>query len=202
MANKKTHFILSLATIFLASLFISCDKNRLSYVDIIKREKRQIADFVSKNNFKITSEPAEGQASPENEFFEVKDGIYLRIVNRGDMEKKLISGKTIVLTRFKMERFAQEEKSIYDNISPTKSGTYPCNFVYVKEGREILVSSTVSHSPYNNYLAPAMNFVLPYVGDGGKVQMIVSFKYGPGVAEIQQNGEPVFYELVEFKFKK
>ncbi|MDO4789718.1 MAG: DUF4827 family protein [Porphyromonas sp.] len=202
MVNKKTYFTLSLATILFATLFISCDKNRLSYVDIIKREKKQIEQLISERNFKITSAPAEGQVSPEKEFFEVQEGIYLRIVDRGDLKKKAVSGKTVVITRFKMERFAHEEKTVYDNISPDKSGSYPANFIYIKEGREILSSSTIANSSYNTYLSPAMNFVLPYLGDGGKVQMIVSFKYGPSLREVQENGEPVFYELVEFKFKK
>lgn len=198
----KSNYKILIVISILLFLFSSCDRKRITYVDIIKKEAKDIANYMAEKEFVVGDEPKEGAVSPLKVFFVPHEGIYMRIIDRGDINHMAKPGQ-VVMTRMKIIRFTAEDRPIIDNVSPDKSAEqFPAQFVF-SENENIITTAPNSYpSAFDTLLAPAMQTALKYVGDGGAVEMILSFKKGAVDQAVQQKGEPLHYEKVTFQFKK
>lgn len=200
--NIKRLSILSLfVSLAFGLLFTSCEKKRISYTDMIKRENKEVSEFMSKNNMRVVEEFPDGLATPENVFVKVLEGVYIRVINAGGSLKPT-SGKTRISARFLVKSISDRRKFEVDIISPQSGGTHPLRFIY-QENRELLTpdpQASENEATNNRFLCGAMLQSLKYVGDGAIIQMITTFREGPSFTA--EEGFPLYFERLEYHFVK
>ena len=81
-----------------------------------------------------------------------------------------------------------------ENYGPHSNGTSPIAFTYGD------YSKNSPYDPSYYYVSEGMQEPLKYVGDRAKVKMIVPFKRG--AYNDQSNGQPVYYEILEYIFEE
>lgn len=123
----------------LLSFTAGCNKNKhISYVDMLKREAKEIKAFMDKEGMTIIKEfPANGAMNPK-EYVEVKEGLYINIVNKGNGTKPE-SGKTTIHTRFTVESLADQGRykatnPLFSNLEGQR-GRYQTTQLYLPRKR-------------------------------------------------------------------
>ncbi|WP_081963771.1 DUF4827 family protein [Porphyromonas cangingivalis] len=201
MNINRLYILTSLVTLAVALLFTSCEKKRISYTDMIKRENKEVSEFMSKNSMRVVEDFPEGLVTPENVFVKVLEGVYIRVINPGNNTKP-ISGKTRVSARFLVKSISDRRKFEADIISPQSGGTHPLRFIY-RENREHLTpdpQASENEATNNRFLCGAMLQSLKYLGDGAVIQMITTFREGPSFAA--EEGIPMYFERLQYQFIK
>lgn len=99
-----------------------------------------------------------------------------------------------MLYRCKMSYFMDSTIVAIENYGPHSNGTSPIAFTYGD------YSKNSPYDPSYYYVSEGMQEPLKYVGDRAKVKMIVPFKRG--AYNDQSNGQPVYYEILEYIFEE
>lgn len=183
--------ILSVAWVALA-----CNKTK-SYTDMLKDERKAIDRLIDSEGLEILKHyPADG-VFKENQFVKLPNDVYLNVIDSGNGKRAKLY-ETSIFTRFRANVLLMDT-SMYDpiftNYGPNSNGTLPVEFKY---GYNTATSTTGSGSELAIFLSDGLQAGLQYVGDSSKVKLIVPFKRG---SEFQNNnGFPVFFEVLEYKF--
>lgn len=161
------------AILILAVLFPSCDDTE-SYADKLKKEKKNIENFLAENKIELIYEyPEEGKFEENQFFYDKSTGIYIQVVDTGNGNRAKSSGTlTEVNVRYGKTRILPDT-TIYTNIGAY--GDQPLNFVYGMTNTYIDVSSS-SNGYY--FKSPALVAPLKYVGEEGIVKILIPFSQG------------------------
>lgn len=190
-----------------ALLALSCSKTK-SYTDMLKDQKKAIDRLKDKEGFVFLKDFPKDSIFKENEFVELENGVYLNIIDKGTSERAVYGTK--ILYRCTMYypmntayigykdtstgwpvtpyglNLTSDNKSLSSNYGPHSNGTSPYPFTY---------------GDYTSwYVSEGLMTPLLYVGDRAKVKLIVPFKRG--LSADNNNGEPAYYEILEYKFEK
>ena len=201
----------------LSLLIQSCDDTE-TYAEKLDKEKEYIQNFINSNGIQVISEsnfdPRVKMAPNEYVLFS-SDGVYMHIDSLGteptfyyildSISKKQNDARLVILTRFLEYNIQVGDTSLtnfYTNSSPEQ-------FYYAKSntssssnsntyGKFFYDSSTTSsdysmQKYYGTSVPGRWLKPLQYVGNGGRVKIIVPSKMGQSYA--QTNVLPFFYEL-------
>lgn len=190
-----------------ALLALSCSKTK-SYTDMLKDQKKAIDRLKDKEGFVFLKDFPRDSIFKENEFVELENGVYLNIIDKGTSERA-VAGRTKILYRCTMYYpmntayidardsysrpitpygyyLVSDSSYISSNYGPHSNGTSPYSFTY---------GDYTSSNVGEGLMTP-----LQYVGDRAKIKLIVPFKRG--LPADNSNGEPAYYEILEYKFEK
>lgn len=198
---KSKIALLSLCLSLIVLILGSCQKRRISYVEMINRENGEITDFFNKQGFSQADEFPSGLVTPEKTFVKVTDGLFVRVVKAGTKAPE--NGKTIVATRFNFESISPRATFSHILYGAQSGGTDPLPFVYYDTPERLELSPKASPGEVINkpLLCQALLRAVKVAGgDGAIVQIISSFRYNPSLTA--QEGIPVYFSIVEFKFVK
>ena len=188
--KKGFNILLILCTALVA---ISCSKTK-SYTDMLKDEKKAINRLIDENDFEILKDFPEDSVFKENQFVELENGTYLNIIEKGTSQRA-VQYKTKILYRcnvsYPMDSAYINSTPYYiQNYGPHSNGTSPWEFTYGDYASQA--------NPY--LVSEGLQEPLKYVGDRAKVKLIVPFKRG--TCNDQSNGEPAYYEILEYIFEE
>lgn len=194
---NRTKYVWSLLALLILTSLVGCQKKRISYTDMIKREQKEINAFMDKNGFTILKEMPTRTLEP-HEFVEIKDGLYINIIEKGTI---ITENQLNVLTRFNATAIGEREKVNYISIGPKSGGTYPLPFTYVKgnESPSSTSNASIIENNLSSFLCNAMMDAINLVGINGRVKMVVSFRHGPSFTT--KEGIALYFEEMTF-YKK
>lgn len=194
---KKINIVwIAISILTLISLY-GCEKKRISYTDMIKREDKEVSVFMDKQGFTVLNNMP-NRALASNEFVKIKDGLYLNVIKKGEIIEE---NKVNVLTRFSAVSIGDRVKLNFNSADQTNQNPYPLPFIYMKGSDKPILDpqAPVLEQQYSNYLCSAMIDAIEYVGIGGKVKMIVSFRNGPTFAT--KDGIAIYFDNMTFTKK-
>lgn len=197
MNNKLLH-LLSLGILLLSLLVTSCDKKRISYTDMIKRETKEINAFMDKQGFK-TLKGIPDRAFGEKEFAKLKDGeVYLRIIKKGAQPKSL---PVTINVRFNAESIGTRSEMSFATAGPSSSGSYPLPIRYYGTAVQPTIDpqATALERQYESMLCEGIIEIFQEIGFGGEAAAIVSFRKGPSFAS--RDGIALYFERITFEQK-
>lgn len=189
-----------------ALLALSCNKTK-SYTDMLKDQKKAIERLIDKEGFEILKDFPKDSVFGEKQFVELENGVYLNIIDKGTNERAVYGTKILyrctmyypmnpvyIDARDSYNRLitpygyylVSDSTYISSNYGPHSNGTSPYSFTY---------GDYTSSNVGEGLMTP-----LQYVGDRAKVKLIVPFKRG--LPADNSNGEPAYYEILEYKFEK
>lgn len=186
-----------------ALLALSCSKTK-SYTDMLKDQKKAIDRLKDKESFVFLKKFPKDSVFKENEFVELENGVYLNIIDKGTSERA-VAGQTKILYRctmyypmdtayirytdsygYPLSIYYTTTSYVFSNYGPHSNGTSPFSFTY---------GDYTSGAAGEGLMTP-----LEFVGDRAKVKLIVPFKRG--LSTDNSNGEPAYYEILEYKFEQ
>lgn len=175
-----------------AMVAISCSKTK-SYTDMLKDEEKAIERLIDANGFEILKDFPADTVFKENQFVVLENGVYLNIIDKGT-DQRAVQYSTKMLYRCKMNYIMDGDTTVFVNYGPNSNGTYPIPFTY---------GDYSSNNPYESsyqWISEGLQEPLKYVGDRAKVKLIVPFRRGTYYD--QSNGNPVYYEILEYIFEE
>lgn len=175
-----------------AIVAISCSKTK-SYTDMLKDEEKAIERLIDANGFEILRDFPADTVFKENQFVELENGVYLNIIDKGT-DQRAVQYSTKMLYRCKMKYFLNVDTLMIENYGPHSNGTSPISFTYGD------YSMNSPYDPSYYYVSEGLQEPLKYVGDRAKVKLIVPFRRGAYYD--QSNGNPVYYEILEYIFEE
>lgn len=168
---------------------------------MIDRENKEIKTFMDKEGIHTINEFPDQIVTPEKTFVEVKEGLYIRVVDAGEKAPSYDS-KTIIFSRFNCKSISSRSDFNVVLYGPTSAGTSPLPFVFHRNSDILELAPQASVDEQNNkpLLCSALLESAKHVGNGGSVQIISSFRYAPTF--LSTEGIPVFFDKVHFTFKE
>lgn len=157
--RKILPFVALLA--LLAIAISSCDSD-LTYANQLDAEKQSIKDFIANNNYKVVDTIPSVVPWPTGVYYLTKSGLYVHVLDTGAFVNKAIETNTVINVRFVETDMAGVQG--YTNMKGTGD---PIELLYNN------VSSSVDFGD-----CKAWHEGLTYVGDGGRIQMIVPASIG------------------------
>ncbi|NDW08135.1 DUF4827 family protein [Dysgonomonas sp. 520] len=188
----KKYIGLTFVIAAISLIFMSCD-NGVSYADRLKKERKLISEFIAEKGFEVRNGfPADSVFEKGVYYKDPKTGIYLSILDYGDLEHKAsASNRSMISYRFNT-RFFLASDSVEANFPANQSA----QFHYLGDEKTLYANkSTVLGYTYMSY---TVAMPLKYVGEGGIVSVIAPFNYGS--AYQQEAYEPLW--LNEIKYYK
>lgn len=203
---KKYSRIIAIVSIAAMALGLAgCSKKRISYVDMVKREKKEINAYMDKTGITVVNEFPAVLVTPEHVYVRVPDieDLYIRVVKKGD-KSLLEDGKTIVVSRFNVESISPRVKGTWKLASPDSGGSQPLPFIYVKEYNSQYPNLHMDPSAgleieNKRFLCRALLEAVNIAGMNSEVEIITSFRYGPSFTT--KEGIPVVFSNVTFRPK-
>lgn len=113
----------------IACALAGCTNN--TYSRLRDQEDKLIANYISRNNWKIlTEEPEEDHVWAENEYYKVQgyDNFYYHLIAQGDTTKEIVANDMIIM-RYK--QFALTENADTLSYWTTLDQAYPAEFHYL-----------------------------------------------------------------------
>jgi hypothetical protein len=162
----------------LALAISSCDSN-LTYANQLDAEKQSIKDFIANNNYKVVDTIPSVVPWPTGIYYLTKSGLYVHVLDTGTLLNKAIETNTVISVRFTETDMAGEQG--YTNMYGTGDPV------------ELLYNNVSSSATYGDCLA--WHEGLTYVGDGGRIQMIVPASIGWSMYTSTSALTAKFYEL-------
>lgn len=196
---RKIHLFITFL-IGLILLVASCDSTE-TYADKLKNEKKAIDRFIKDNNIDVIDHIEKGQKFAENQFYKDETGVYLRVIDSGDLNIMASEeDKTDVTVRLDaVLTVADGDTLTYGNHTQIMDD-FPLNFKYGDASTYRVSSSTTSYyqSFLSSYMSPALALPLKYIGHKGRVEMIVPFTVG-SYYQAYSGYYPYHYTEVEYK---
>ncbi len=189
-----------LLILFAGMVILSCG-NMKSYTEMLEDEKKAISRLIDREGLEILKNmPSDYKFAP-NEYVKLDNDVYLQIVDTGD-GTRATQYSTRILCRFTANRFMMDSTTYqtrFSNFGPNSNGTSPVEFLYGSVSVIAQSSSTDYQDALEGFMSEGMQAGLEYVGNKGKVRLIVPFKVGSSYD--QQNGYPVHFENLEYKIE-
>jgi len=172
--------IFSVAALFalLAIAFSSCSSS-LTYANQLADEKTSIKDFIATNHYKVVDTIPSVVPWPDSVYYLTKSGLYVHVLDTGAFVNKSIQTNTVISVRFNETNMAGEQG--YTNMYGTGDPV------------ELLYKNVSSSATYGDCLA--WHEGLDYVGDGGRIQMIVPASLGWSMYTSSTALTAMYYEL-------
>lgn len=162
----------------LAATISSCDSN-LTYANQLDAEKTAIKKFIADNHFQVVDTIPSVVPWPDNIYYLTESGLYVHVIDTGAFVNKAIHANTVITVRF--EETNMDGEKGYTNMSGTGDPV------------ELLYNNVSSSATYGDCLA--WHEGLDYVGDGGRLQMIVPASLGWSMYTSTTSLTAQFYEL-------
>ncbi len=162
----------------LATAISSCDSN-LTYANQLDAEKTSIKDFITNNSYKVVDTIPSVVPWPDGVFYLTESGLYVHVLDTGALVNKAIHANTVINVRFM-------EKDMAGEIGYT-------NMYGTGDPVELLYNNVSSKATYGDCLA--WHEGLDYVGDGGRIQLIVPASLGWSMYTSSTALTAKFYEL-------
>lgn len=186
-----------LAVVSAVLFTVSCSDTK-SYTDMLNDEKDAISkllDTLTIDGQRATvlrDFPTDSIFQP-HEFYKLENGVYLNIIEKGG-EERAIERQTSVISRFAVKGLIKDLATFnsIDNSLPVPGVNFT-SFVYGN------YYSFKQGSLEYFFIGEGVNNALKYVGDYGRVKLIVPFKRG-SLAD-QSNGEPRYFMDLKFQFE-
>jgi len=186
MMKHIFHFLLISTVLFTA---LSCSKTK-SYEERLRDEQKIIDRFMDEKGFVVIDDfPADGKFE-SNEFVILESGVYLNIIDYGNLDQMAEYSVTDIIARFSYALL--ETAYEYSNYGPHSNGTTPLQFKY---------GYWVADRGYSAALecfSQGMQEALEYVGDGGIVRLILPFRVASYYAS--QSYIPEYFDVLQYKF--
>lgn len=151
-----------IALLALVAIAISSCSNSLTYANQLAEEKTAIQDFITNNNYKVVDTIPTVVPWPDGVYYLTKSGLYVHVLDTGLVVNKSIETNTVISVRF-------VETELNGNIGYS-------NMYGTGDPIELLYNNVSSSSSFGDCLA--WHEGLDYVGDGGRIQMIVPASIG------------------------
>jgi hypothetical protein len=187
---------------------VSCKEDMKSYEELKRDEKRIVNRILSEKKIEVLKNyPANG-VFEENQFVEMKGGVYLNVVDSGNGNRAVYNSTTVLV---------RTSGGIYykDTIVPFNtfvSSQSPMEFKYGLAANVRQEYYGYIDGLYYSLFGIAIQEVLKYVGDSAVVKMIV-----PGYSEIQDTYQssragswlqtsnineyiPIYYDRMKYVF--
>lgn len=188
-----------LLILFVGLMIISCSNSR-SYTDMLNAEKKAINRLIDRENLEILKDMPANYKFQSNQYVKLDNDVYIQIVDTGN-GTRATKYSTHILCRFTVNRF-MEDSTInmyyFSNYGPNSNGTSPVEFIYGQMSVIAQPATDRLQAALEGFMSEGLQTGLEYVGNRGKVRMIVPFKRG-GEYD-QQQGYAVHFEELEYKF--
>jgi hypothetical protein len=156
----------------------SCDSN-LTYANQLDAEKTSIKEFIANNGYKVVDTIPSVVPWPEGVFYLTESGLYVHVLDTGLFVNKSIETNTVINVRF--SETDMDGESTYTNMNGSGNP------------EELLYNNVSTKVSYGDCLA--WHEGLDYVGDGGRIQMIVPASLGWSMYTSTTSLKAMFYEL-------
>ncbi len=150
------------ALLALVAMAISSCSSSLTYANQLDEEKTSIKDFIATNQYKVVDTIPSVVPWPDGVYYLTESGLYVHVLDTGKFVNKSIQTNTVISVRFVETDMAGEQG--YTNMYGTGDPV------------ELLYNNVSSSVTYGDCLA--WHEGLDYVGDGGRIQMIVPASLG------------------------
>lgn len=180
-----------LALLTLVFLFPSCDDTE-SYADKLKKEKKNISNFLTENKIDLIYEyPEDGEFKDNQFFYDKSAGIYIQVVDTGNGKRASNSGVLSVVNVRYSETRELPDTTKYSNSGA--GGGAPLEFIY---GLPATYTESTTSSGYY-FKSASLAYPLQYVGEEGIVRLLIPFSQG---SYYQQNTSygPVYMGHVKY----
>jgi hypothetical protein len=167
------------ALLALLAITISSCSSSLTYANQLAEEKSSIKDFISNNHYQIVDTIPSVVPWPDGVFYLTESGLYVHVLDTGALVNKTIETNTVINVRFVETDMAGETG--YTNMYGTGDPV------------ELLYNNVSSSATYGDCLA--WHEGLDYVGDGGRIQMIVPASLGWSMYTSSSALTAMYYEL-------
>lgn len=174
---RKILSIVALLAVLALSIS-SCDSD-LTYANQLEAEKTAIKDFIKNNNFKVVDTIPSVVPWPTGVYYLTESGLYVHVLDTGSYVNKAIQTNTVISVRF--DETDMDGKDAYTNMNGTG------------EPVELLYNNVSSSATFGDCLA--WHEGLDFVGDGGRIQMIVPASIGWSMYTSTTALTAMFYEL-------
>lgn len=174
---RKILSIVALLAVLALSIS-SCDSD-LTYANQLEAEKTAIKDFIKNNNFKVVDTIPSVVPWPTGVYYLTKSGLYVHVLDTGASVNQSIQTNTVISVRF--NETDMDGKDAYTNMNGTG------------EPIELLYNNVSSSATFGDCLA--WHEGLDFVGDGGRIQMIVPASIGWSMYTSTTALTAMFYEL-------
>lgn len=181
-----------LAICSLVIIFSSCDDTE-SYADKLKKEKRNIRDFIAENKIDvIDTYPADSKFDDNQFFYDNTAGIYIQVVDTGNGLRAQNTGAlSKVSVRYAGARFLPDTT---ESTNMGNAGDNPLIFLY---GQPNTYLESTAYTNEYAFLSPALVAPLKYVGEEGVVRLIIPFSAGSYYQQYVAY-EPVYIDVVKY----
>lgn len=189
-----------LLIMFVGMIALSCNKNA-SYTDMLKAEKKAIRRLIDQEDLEILKDFPANNKFNSNQYVKLDNDVYIQIVDTGD-GTRATQFTTKILCRFTANRFMIDSTQYvhrWSSYGPHSNGTSPIEFIYGYTTVIQQSTSTEFQAIMEAFMSEGLQAGLEYVGNKGKVRLIVPFKRGGSTD--QTNGWPVHFEDLEYKFE-
>lgn len=178
---KKIHWVL-ITFIGVIIAFSACSDTE-TYADKLKKENKAIDRFLKENSIQVLDYIESGQTFDENQFYKDPSGVYYRVTDYGDLDNMASTEyRTPVILRYGAILDIINNNDTIDVGNQWQSTSiYTLGFSYGNSATYQRTSDDyTTYGEYLEYLylSPAIALPLKYVGDKGKVSMIVPFSVG------------------------
>ena len=198
--------VVALGVLALCS-FASCRDNKTKSLSEMKDEQTDaIETLQSSKSLKVVKRsdntlPLSSLAS--NVYYRLKNGLYVRVLDKGDMSKLAKVNQTTVYLQMKGYMFSKSvsRTSVFDNLS--KADIPELEFTYVNYYNQGEVHftpkpSTAPVNSYDQYMCEGLAFPASQLGDGARVSLIIPFELGP--SELYGSGMTTFVEEARYVY--
>lgn len=188
-----------------ALLTLSCNKTK-SYTDMLNDEKKAIDRLIDREGIEVLKHYPEDGVFKENQFVKLENGVYMNVIDSGTGQRAVLNKTKVfyrciafypldstyllranslgLITPYWLYGNRDTYRSV--NYGPNSNGTSPYSFTY---------------GDYNSeYISEGLIAPLEYVGHNAKVKLIVPFKRGLSIDN--GNGQPIYYEILHYKFEE
>lgn len=180
---KRIHSVIILFSVLLT--FATSCKDRMSYSDYLKEERKAIELLIHRNNFSVLETFPKNGVFNENDFYkDPETGVYFNIIDYGDTTKNLVPSEKI-FARFSGMYFMKDTVEFSNQTSAMPF--------------EMAFAGPVNTNTKSYYTVPGLAVPLTRVGHNGIVRLIVPFNMGS--ANDRQQFQPTYYDYVEYRFE-
>jgi len=170
------------------------------------RAGKDAARLISSKNLKVINRDNEllPEEIDKSVFYRLSNGLYMRVLDAGDKEKKAVAEKTRVLVQMKGEVF-NESKGVrytFNSLNNPRYGELKFLYVsYYNVGSEHYraISSGGFSDSLDHLLCEGGAFPASPPGGGARVQLIIPFELGPTASYTE--GNSIFVEEARYIYQ-
>lgn len=200
----------ALALLSALPLLSSCDRSsRLKPLSELKSDQAEaITKLIASQSMSVVKikEERDFPTQPRSDvYYMMPNGVYIRVLKTGDMNRRAIVDKTRVSLYFKGYYFAKQtpKGADFDNYStpalpPVEflyTQFYSFGFVHFR-----LLPQTEHPISLESLMCEGLAYPMALLGDGAEVSLIIPFEAGPSGTYTQ--GVSLFVEKALYKFSK